>query len=250
MLHRAAKRHFKRIRTGGPPPVPDADNRRISGGAPPDNDAMIARDGIGRFASGASGNPARRFQPGQSGNPNGRPKGAYRAGTRAAALLLDAEAERLAHKAIEMAMAGDAVAVRFCLGRLLGVRRGQPVELDLTAVATPGDLAGAIGAITAAVADGRITPDEALSLSYRRCSTASRAFSPPCRRPNRRSIRRRHRLPGIGSSTRSTGSPPRRRCVSRRRRCASRRRCATSEGAAEARRRGCYWFSGWEPQPG
>ena len=126
---------------------------------------MIARDGIGRFASGASGNPARRFQPGRSGNPKGRPKGAYRAGTRAAALLLDAEAERLAHKAIEMAMAGDAVAVRFCLGRLLGVRRGQPVELDLTAVATPGDLPGAVGAITAAVADGRITPDEALSLS-------------------------------------------------------------------------------------
>ena len=113
----------------------------------------------GRHANATS------FKKGQSGNPNGRPKGAYRAGTRAAALLLDAEAERLAHKAIEMAMAGDAVAVRFCLGRLLGVRRGQPVELDLTAVATPGDLAGAIGAITAAVADGRITPDEALSLS-------------------------------------------------------------------------------------
>jgi hypothetical protein len=64
-----------------------------------------------------------------------------------------------------MAFAGDAVAVRFCLGRLLGVRRGQPVELDLTAVAEVRDLPGAIAAVTAALADGRITPDEALALS-------------------------------------------------------------------------------------
>ncbi|HZT86861.1 MAG TPA: DUF5681 domain-containing protein [Stellaceae bacterium] len=112
-----------------------------------------------------SANPAARFEKGRSGNPGGRPKGRFRAGTRAAALLLDAQAEALTEKAIEMALAGDAVAVRFCLGRLLGVRRGQPVELDLPAVAAMRDLGAAVAAVTAAVGDGRLTPEEALSLS-------------------------------------------------------------------------------------
>jgi hypothetical protein len=112
--------------------------------------------------TGKTGNRG-SFRKGQSGNPAGRPKGRYRAGTRAAALLLDAQAEALAQKAIELALGGDPVAVRFCLGRLLGVRRGQPVELDLPAVAGPGDLTGAVTAITAALAEGRLTPDEALA---------------------------------------------------------------------------------------
>ncbi len=103
-----------------------------------------------RDARGADG----KFRQGYSGNPEGRPPrtktGSFRAGTRAAALLLDAQAEALAQKAIEMALDGDPVAVRFCLGRILGVRRGQPVELDLPAVSEPGDLAGAVGAIIAA----------------------------------------------------------------------------------------------------
>jgi hypothetical protein len=115
------------------------------------------RDGLGRFVKGRSGNPA--------GRPPGTKTGSFRAGTRAAARLLDAQAEALAQKAIEMALAGDAVAVRFCLGRILGARRGQPVELDLPAVAEPGDLAGVVGAIAAAVAQGGITPDEALALA-------------------------------------------------------------------------------------
>jgi uncharacterized protein DUF5681 len=117
-------------------------------------------------AGGNAGrDPAGRFQPGHSGNTAGRPKGAYRSGTRAAALLLDAQAEALVLKAIELALGGDPVAVRFCLGRILGARRGQPVELALPAVAALGDLAAAVTAITVALGDGRLTPDEALALS-------------------------------------------------------------------------------------
>jgi len=115
--------------------------------------------------SGASGNPDSQFREGQSGNPKGRPLGSgrFRAGTRAAAALLDEHAEFIVQQAIESVRAGDPVAVRFCLGRILGVRRGQPVELALPTVAAPRDLTEAVAAVTGALADGRITPDEALA---------------------------------------------------------------------------------------
>jgi hypothetical protein len=168
--------------TGGAPPVFTDDNRRISGGEPPDsgeaaqNGGFLSRDASGRFVSGTAAGEATRFTRGKSGNPKGRPTGSRRwlsrrdveklgTGARVAAALLDAEAERITRIAIEAALAGDAVAARFCLGRVLGNRRGQPVALDLPAVARARDLSGAVTAITGAVAAGRVTPDEAHALS-------------------------------------------------------------------------------------
>ena len=138
-----------------------------AGGEPPDNFDTPARDDAGRFVAANTAGAERRFLSGRSGNPAGRPRGSgrFRSGARAAAALLDAKAEHITEKAVELALAGDAVAVRFCLGRLLGVRRGQPVELALPEIAAPRDLSAAIAAITGALAAGRITPDEALSLS-------------------------------------------------------------------------------------
>jgi len=144
-----------------------------TGGAPP---VIEERGERGRFAKGASGNPEGRYRKGQSGNPNGRPRGPsklssgeFRAGSRAAAELLDAQAEALASKAIEMALGDDPVAVRFCLGRVLGARRGQLVELDgafaMPEIAHPSDLVAAINRIAAAAMQGAITPDEAFALS-------------------------------------------------------------------------------------
>ena len=42
---------------------------------------------------------------------------------------------------------------------------GSRSRLDLAPVASPGDLAAAVAAVTGAVAAGQITPDEALSLA-------------------------------------------------------------------------------------
>ncbi len=123
----------------------------------------------------------RPFRKGQSGNPAGRPKGSRNIATRIAAALLDGEAEALTRKAIELALAGDPVALRLCLDRILGVRRGRPVDLrgtlsgdprgaagEAPAVPPPAsvaDLAAAMSAVAAAATSGVITPDEALALA-------------------------------------------------------------------------------------
>jgi hypothetical protein len=142
---------------GDPWDAPGATHPRLDLSAA---DAPAAeRDGIGRFVKGVSGNPAGRPPGTKTGT------GRFRAGTRAAAALLDAQAEALTEKLVEMALAGDPVAVRFCLARLLGTRRGQPVEIDLLPVAAPADLAGAVTAVAAAIAEGSLTPEEGMQLS-------------------------------------------------------------------------------------
>jgi hypothetical protein len=111
----------------------------------------------------------RPFEKGRSGNPAGRPRGSVNRSTRAAMLLLDGEAEALTRKAVELALAGDPVALRLCLERILGARRGRPVDLagtlELPPLADAGDLAGAMAGVATAAAQGMITPDEALALA-------------------------------------------------------------------------------------
>ena len=106
-----------------------------------------------------------RLRKGRSGNPVGRPRGIPNPTTRAALLLLDGEAEGLTRKAVELALAGDAAALRLCLDRVLGPRRGRPVELALPPIDSAADLVSAMAAVAAAAGSGAITPDEALQLS-------------------------------------------------------------------------------------
>ena len=68
----------------------------------------MAPENIGQEQAG-------RFRKGQSGNPGGCPKGSRNAATLAVAILLDGQAEALTQKAIQMALAGDSVALRLCL---------------------------------------------------------------------------------------------------------------------------------------
>lgn len=106
----------------------------------------------------------RPFKPGQSGNPNGRPKGARHKTTLAIEAILDGEAEGLTRKAVELALAGDITALRLCLDRLAPVRRDRPVTFDLPKVETTDDLPKATQAIMEAVAGGELTPSEAAEL--------------------------------------------------------------------------------------
>ena len=112
-----------------------------------------ARDESGRFAKGRSGNPA------------GRSAGTRNRATMLAEQLLDNACGALANKAVEMALAGDAAALRLCIGRIIAPRRHRPNGFALPPLASAADLAGAMTAIAEAVAEGTLSTGEAWELS-------------------------------------------------------------------------------------
>jgi Family of unknown function (DUF5681) len=123
------------------------------------------RDAKGRFTKGGAGNPGGRFRKGQSGNPAGRRPGTRNKAMQTAELLLDGEAEALTRKAVELALEGNAVALRLCLERIVPPRRGRPVQLGLPPLRGTADLADTMAAITTAAACGAITPGEAAEMA-------------------------------------------------------------------------------------
>ena|SRR5438045_2163777 len=116
-------------------------------------------------ANSARNQRGRPFVKGQSGCPEGKPKGARHRTTLAAQALLDGEAEALTRKVIELALSGDSTALRLCMDRILPPRRDQPVSFIIPPLEGAGDAAAAMAAITGAVAAGEISPGEATELS-------------------------------------------------------------------------------------
>jgi hypothetical protein len=102
---------------------------------------------------------------GQSGNPAGRRCGSRNKATIMAALYLDGEAEGLVRKAVEMAYAGDPLALRLCLERTIAPRRDRPEPFRLPRVETAADLAPAMAAVMAAAARGVITTGQAAEMA-------------------------------------------------------------------------------------
>ena len=105
------------------------------------------------------------FRPGQSGNPAGRPKGARNRSTIAAESLLEGEAEALTRKAISLALAGDTTALCLCIERLVPPRKDRPITFELPPIASAADVANAVAAVLQAVAEGRVTPNEAMAVT-------------------------------------------------------------------------------------
>jgi hypothetical protein len=87
--------------------------------------------------------PRRPFEPGQSGNPKGRPKGSRNKATVLAERLLDGEAEGFVRKVIEKALAGDSAALRLCLDRVVPLRRGRLVTFALPKIESAKDVPAA-----------------------------------------------------------------------------------------------------------
>jgi uncharacterized protein DUF5681 len=103
----------------------------------------------------------RQFEPGQSGNPSGRPRGSRNRVTRALEVLIDGQAEALGAKAVEMALNGDGSMLRALLSTLVPSRRDRTVEFELPKIETAGDARKATSAVLAACAAGELSPNEA-----------------------------------------------------------------------------------------
>ncbi len=105
-----------------------------------------------------------RGRPFQPGNP-GKPKGARHKTTLAMEALLDKEGEALTRVAIKKAKAGDMIALRLCMDRLVPARKDRHVSFELPKIEQAADAAKASAAIVKAVAEGEITPSEASELT-------------------------------------------------------------------------------------
>ena len=103
----------------------------------------------------------RPFAPGQSCNPNGRPKGSRNRVTRAVEALIDGQAEALGAKALEKALAGDPTMLRALLGTLLPTRRERTVEFELPKIESAADAVKASSAVISACAAGELPLREA-----------------------------------------------------------------------------------------
>jgi hypothetical protein len=113
-----------------------------------------------------------KFKKGQSGNPNGRPKGSRNKATLLADQIFDEKlfgedrkADAIIAKAIDLAAGGDTTCIRLCLDRIAPIRRDRPVCFELPSMKEAKDAVGASAAIVAAVASGELTPIEAAELS-------------------------------------------------------------------------------------
>jgi len=106
-----------------------------------------------------------RFQPGESGNPAGRPRGARNKRTLLAETMLDREGADIIDRLIKLAKGGDIAAIRMCIDRICPRQREQPVSVELPAMTTAEDTIGAMAAIMQAIGDGDLAPQEAAALS-------------------------------------------------------------------------------------
>ena len=134
-----------------------------------------------------------RFKKGQSGNPAGRPRGRRDERVLFAQALFDGEAEAIIRKCIEMAKEGDRVCIKLCIERILPPVRSRPVRLDIPEATAPIDdeagrddeliprldedeteeseeetttaeaIDGAMAAVVRAMAEGELSPAEALT---------------------------------------------------------------------------------------
>jgi hypothetical protein len=108
-----------------------------------------------------------RFMPGRSGNPRGKKPGTRNRATVLRAALADGEDIAAARIVIDKALAGDQVAARFVVGRLMPRPgpRDREIALDLPAGNSAADILAAFDTTLAAMASGEITPDEALTVT-------------------------------------------------------------------------------------
>ena len=106
----------------------------------------------------------RPFQKGQCGNPGGRPKGTRHHATLLAERLMESDVPDVVRAVVDAAKGGDMTACKFILERIVPIRRGRPILIDLPAINCAQDLVNAAGRVVDAVASGELTTEEGAAL--------------------------------------------------------------------------------------
>jgi len=98
-----------------------------------------------------------RFEPGRSGNPAGRPKGARGHATLVAEAMLEEKVKTVVDNLIDRALAGSIPATRLALDRVSLSPRDR-VAIDIPTLRSSSDVVDASAALVAAVAAGEVAP--------------------------------------------------------------------------------------------
>ena len=106
--------------------------------------------------------PAVRGRPFAKGNGGRRP-GSKNQSTLILAAISDGDKEGLLRKGLELAKVGDVAMLKFFLSRMLP--RERSIIIDLPKMESADDAVEALGAITSAVCEGKITTREAAQLA-------------------------------------------------------------------------------------
>lgn len=109
--------------------------------------------------------PATAFRPGTSGNPKGKPTGTRSKSTQLLLALMEGDAHSITQAVITAAKAGDLMAAKIILDRLIPPAKERPVNVDLPDTSTSEGVSAAQSAILRAVAGGDLLPGEASTLS-------------------------------------------------------------------------------------
>jgi Family of unknown function (DUF5681) len=105
-----------------------------------------------------------RFQPGQSGNPAGRPPGSLNKQTLAAQEAMIERGQEVINSIIDRAKNGESAAMRAVVERLLPTGRNRRMAIDLPVIKTPEDAELALSVVTDELSAGNLTISEASAL--------------------------------------------------------------------------------------
>ena len=103
---------------------------------------------------------AGRFTPGNR-HGRGRPSGSRNKASIALDKMLADDGADVVRAVLAAAKSGDMLAARLVLDRIVPVRKGRSIQLDLPTIESATDVLAALSLTVAAMAEGEITPDEA-----------------------------------------------------------------------------------------
>jgi hypothetical protein len=71
----------------------------------------------------------------------------------------------LTRKAIELALAGDTVALRLCLERIIPARKSRPTGFAMPKLETVADVPAALATVATAISEGVLTVEEGAAVA-------------------------------------------------------------------------------------